>query len=259
MTSLFTRIAIPLRRVKLRWGGAWGSLGNCLPQLSHYRVLPVTVLLSLLPLAQAQDSPSPTGKSGSQETEFGLRRGTNEYGAWAGYSPRSFTIEGQSEDRQLFLLNLQYARTLFSTRPVTLKYTAEMVPVALEIQPTQVYNYTAIPLINPAGTIYAAGASPVGFQGNFGHRRIQPFSQGSVGFLYFTRQVPVIGSSQFNYTVSIGFGAQFFPRSGRSFTLAWKYFHLSNNYQARFNPGIDSGVIYVGVSILRGKQSALGH
>lgn len=209
-------------------------------------------LLILLQPAQAQDSSPPPATKAEHEPETSLRRGTNEFGAWAGYSPFSFQLKGVSEDRQLLLLNLQYARTLFSTTPLTLKYTAEFVPVALEMQPTQVYNIGGSPLINPAGTIYGAGASPVGFQGNFGRKSVQPFANGSVGFLYFTQQVPIIGSSQFNYTISVGFGAQFFRRSGRSFTVGWKYFHLSNNYQAPLNPGIDSSVFYAGFSMLRG-------
>ena len=214
---------------------------------------PVLVaLLSLPPLAEAQNPPSTIAAAGEQESGTILRRGTNELGGWAGFSPFSFVIKGTSLDRKLFLLNLQYARTLFATKAVTLKYTAEIVPAAVEIQPTQVYEIGGEPLVNPSGSIYAAGASPIGFQGNLGRKRIQPFANGSVGFLYFTQQVPVIGSSQFNYTVSIGFGAQFFRSSGRSFSMGWKYFHLSNNYKAPLNPGIDSGVFYAGFSIMRG-------
>jgi hypothetical protein len=215
-------------------------------------VLFCAILLQWIAPAQAQDAASSATIKKEDLKENLPRRGTNEFGAWAGYSPFSFQIEGQSLDRQLVLLNLQYARTLFATRPVTFKYTAEIVPLALEIQPTQVYHYSATPLLNPAGTSYAAGASPIGFQGNLGQRSVQPFANGSIGFLYFDRQVPVFGSSQFNYTVSIGFGAQFFRRSGRSFSVGWKYFHLSNNYSAPLNPGIDSGVFYAGFSVLRG-------
>ena len=210
------------------------------------------ILVNPLQLSHAQDSPSSTANNNEEQQSATLRRGTNEFGGWAGFSPFSFVLKGTSEDRKLFLLNLQYARTLFATTPVTVKYTAEIVPVAVEIQPTQIYEVGGEPLVNPAGSIYAAGASPIGFQGNFGRRSIQPFANGSVGFLYFTQQVPIIGSSQFNYAISIGFGTQFFRRSGRSFSVGWKYFHLSNDYQAPLNPGIDSGVFYFGFSILRG-------
>jgi len=211
----------------------------------------IAILPSFLLLAKAQDSASSTA-SNRDDTSTALHRGTNEFGGWTGFSPFSFHIVGISKDRKLFLLNLQYARTLFSTKPLTLKYTAEIVPAAVEIQPTQLYHINGKPLLNRAASIYGAGASPIGFQGNLGRRSIQPFANGSVGFLYFSQQVPIIGSSQFNYTVSIGFGAQFFRRSDRSFTVGWKYFHISNRDQAPLNPGIDSGVFYAGFSILRG-------
>jgi hypothetical protein len=77
---------------------------------------------------------------------------------------------------------------------------------------------------------------------------------GSLGFLYFDRQVPIIGSSQFNYTITVGFGAQIFLRPGRSLMAGWKYHHFSNNNQASLNPGIDSGVFYVGFSLFRPRK-----
>ena len=186
--------------------------------------------------------------------QVGLRHGTNEFGIWGGYSPFSFVLKGTAKDRQLFLLNLQYARTLLATRPVTFKYTADLVPVALEFQPTQRYAVDGKLLVNPAGTIYGAGASPIGFQANFGARKVQPCFNGSLGFVYFNRPVPILKSSQFNYTITLGFGVQFFPRAGRSFTVGWKYHHLSNDYQAHLNPGIDSGVFYAGFSVFRAKR-----
>ncbi|MGB6387264.1 MAG: acyloxyacyl hydrolase [Terriglobales bacterium] len=198
---------------------------------------------------EAQDIPAPTIGETRMDVDTSRWGERNEVGIWAGYSPFSFKLKGVTEDRELFLLNLQYATRLFATSPLTVKYTAEIVPVALEIQPRQAYIINGKQLVNPAGAIYGAGASPVGFQANVGQKRIQPFANGSVGFLYFSQQVPVIGSSQFNYTITIGFGAQFFQKSGRSLTLGWKYHHLSNNYQAMLNPGIDSSVFYIGASI----------
>lgn len=185
-----------------------------------------------------------------------LRRGSNEFGGWIGYSPFSFVLKGTSKDRELFLLNLQYARTLFVARPFTLKYTVDVVPLALEFQPTQLYLVGGQPLLNPGGTLRAAGANPIGFQANLGSRRVQPFASGSLGFLYFNRQMPVIGSSQLNYNITIGFGAQFFAQPGRSFTVGWKYHHLSNNYEAHFNPGLDSGVFYLGFSLFHARRAS---
>lgn len=208
-------------------------------------------------LGKAQSDPEPVVAHPTASATVsgpGLHRGTNEFGFWSGYSPFSFVLKGTVKDRQLFLLNLQYARTLLVSGPVTLKYTAEIVPMAFEVQPTQKYVVEGKELTNPAGTIYGAGATPIGLQANVGRKKIQPFVNGTLGFLYFRQQVPIVESSQFNYTISIGFGAQFFPRSGRSFTVGWKYFHLSNHDQGHLNPGLDSGVFYVGFSAFRARR-----
>lgn len=212
------------------------------------------ILLVMMPrLALAQDpAPNATASENKSDFESPLSRGANEFGIWSGFSPFSFRFEGQTENRKLFLLNLQYARTLFSTTPITLKYTAEIVPVALQSRPVEVYLVNNNNVVTPAGTVYGAGASPVGFQANVGRKSVQPFANGSVGFLYFSQQVPIVDSSQFNYTVTVGFGAQFFRSSGRTFTVGWKYHHLSNDNQATLNPGIDSSVFYAGFSLVRG-------
>ena len=180
-------------------------------------------------------------------------RARNEFGVWAGYSPFSFVLKGTSKDRELFLLNLQYARTLLCTRPIRLKYIAEAVPVALEFQPTQRYLVNGKVITNSSGAIYGAGANPFGLQANFGGKKLQPFVSGTLGFLYFHDQVPIIGSSQFNYTITFGFGAQLYLHHRNSIMFGWRYHHLSNAYQAHLNPGIDSGVFYIGHS-LSGKK-----
>ena len=218
-------------------------------------VLLIVAGLGLGCASQTREAPATSKPTPEASDAAPLRRGTNEFGIWTGYSPFSFVLKGTSTDRQLFLLNLQYARTLLAKRSVTLKYVAEAVPVALEIQPTQFYEIGGQNITNPAGTIYGAGLNPVGVQANFGSKKIQPFANGSLGFLYFNQDVPIIDSSQFNYTITIGGGVQFFPRAGRSFTVGWKYHHLSNDYQGHFNPGIDSSVFYIGFSVFRAKRS----
>ena len=112
-------------------------------------------------------------------------------------------MKGTSKDRELLLVNLQYARTLIATRPFKLKYTADIVPLALEFQPTHRHVVDGALLTHPAGTIYGTGANPIGLQANFGPKKVQPMVNGSLGFLYFDRQVPIIGSSQFNYNIAV--------------------------------------------------------
>ena len=214
------------------------------------------LVMLLVPRSFSQD-PAQNSKSGATPSlapRFELTRGTTELGFWAGYSPKSFTFQGTAQDRKLAMVNVFYGRVLMSRSIFTIKYTFEVVPLALQNQPTEFFVFKNKPVIvNPARTIYGAGLSPIGFQANLGHRRIQPFANGSVGFLYFADQVPIVGSSQFNFTGTVGAGFQYFLRPNRSVSIGLKYHHLSNAETAPLNPGIDSMVFYAGFSFLREK------
>ena len=176
----------------------------------------------------------------------------NEFGIFAGYSPVNVQGIGITSDRDLFLLNLQYARVLGSTENTTLKYTAAVVPVAFVNQPAELFQpSTGSVYILPRKRFYGGGIDPVGFQWNFRRQRAwQPFLNTQGGFLYFTDQVPVPESSQFNFTFSFGAGVQVF-RGTRAMTLGYKFHHISNAQTGHYNPGIDSNLFYLGWSFLR--------
>ncbi|HEY7165626.1 MAG TPA: acyloxyacyl hydrolase, partial [Candidatus Binatia bacterium] len=77
---------------------------------------------------------------------------------------------------------------------------------------------------------------------------IKPFIAASVGFLYFTDDVPVPDSSRFNFTPEVGVGVQFFLTPKQAVTVGYKYFHISNAGTGDRNPGLDNNVIYAGYS-----------
>lgn len=176
----------------------------------------------------------------------------NEFGIFAGYSPVNVQGIGITSDRDLFLLNLQYARVLGTTENTTIKYTAGLVPVAFVNQPAELFQPSTGPAyVLPSKRIYGGGVDPIGFQWNFRRQRAwQPFLNTQGGFLYFTDQVPVPESSQFNFTFSFGAGVQVF-RGTRSLTLGYKFHHISNAQTGHYNPGIDSNLFYVGWSFLK--------
>jgi len=183
-----------------------------------------------------------------------LDRGTNELGFWGGYSPDNPTLIGVTTGRPFFELNLQYARVLVAHRNWALKYTFEMVPVAIISQPRQVnvVQGTRLVQVDAAGTrraIYGGGTSPIGLQVNFRrHRALQPYIDGTAGVLYFADQVPVSGSSQFNFGVGWGAGVQLWHRENQSVSIGYKFHHISNANSANRNPGADSNLLYAGYS-----------
>jgi hypothetical protein len=90
---------------------------------------------------------------------------------------------------------------------------------------------------------YGVGLSPIGYKLNFLPRhRIQPVLTGLGGLMVSTEQIPVPGASRFNFTFEFGAGLEFYSSPTNSIRVEWRYHHISNDYTANQNPGIDSGL-----------------
>ena len=84
----------------------------------------IMICASAPAFAQADDNP------------YTLKRGDNEWGFWAGFSPKATTIfaglhEDEAEDRKFFIGALHYGRTLAANHSLALQYQLDVVPVAL--------------------------------------------------------------------------------------------------------------------------------
>jgi lipid A 3-O-deacylase PagL len=213
-------------------------------------VLLLNAVLASSAFAQANSSsnlPQPAASTADLPT------GTNEFGVWAGYSPTSPHGIGITSDRKLFLLNASYARVIGNTKTVAIKYTFDVVPVALITQPAETFvTNTGAVISHNAQTVYGGGLNPIGFQFNFrrGHKW-QPFANTHGGFLYFAQQVPVIDSSQYNFTFSFGGGVQVFSGERSSLSLGYRYYHLSNANTGDRNPGVDANLFYAAFSLFK--------
>src|SRR5215211_8859909 len=72
----------------------------------------------------------------NDDNPFLLKRGDNELGFWAGFSPKATTIfaglsDDEAADRKFFLAALRYGRTLAANDTLALQYTLDAVPVAV--------------------------------------------------------------------------------------------------------------------------------
>ena len=208
-------------------------------------------LLIFVTVATAQDSVSPNAQRADVSRNQGksLELGTSQLGFWGGYSADNPTLIGRTTDRPLFEFNVQYARVLKTGDNWALKYTAEIIPVVLIKQPQQgsAENGNPVDLPGSQEKIYGAGISPIGLQMNFRRGSVlQPYVNGTAGVLYFTENVPVAGSSNFNFTFGFGGGFEIWHLENQSIVLGYKYQHISNGYTAPQNPGVDSNLFYVG-------------
>jgi len=223
---------------------------NPFDRLAPLSGLCIVCMLIFAQVATAQDSES----SNRQKTDVPVYLGsspdlgTSQLGFWAGYSSDNPTLVGRKTNRPFSEFNVQYAHVLRTGDTWALKYTAEIVPVAIIKQPQQGYISGGHPVDLPGSqNIYGAGVSPVGLQLNF--RRgcmLQPYVNGTAGILYFEDQVPVAESSNFNFSLGLGAGIEVWYQNSQSILLGYKYHHISNGYTHRLNPGVDSNLFYIG-------------
>ena len=208
-------------------------------------------LLLVVPMCSAQQPNIPAGQQPSHDAE--KRR--NEFGFWGAISFDATTWIGYTPGARFGNAGLRYGRVLAANQSLAFSWTIDAVPVAV----LSVRSFTIVPTGSGSFTVretrdhtYGAGLSPIGLKLNFRRSQmLQPFAGGSGGFLYFSKQVPVTGASQFNFTFDFGGGVEIVKNARRAFAIGYKYQHISNGYTAPINPGVDVQMIYVGYSIRR--------
>ena len=184
-----------------------------------------------------------------------FKKRDNEWGIWGGISFDSPTLIGQTPNVRFGNVGLRYGRVLAASKTVAFEWTIDAIPLAIFSGKRD----TSLILPPPGGfialdrrTVYGAGAAPIGFKFNFRrNRRVQPFGHATGGFLYFTEQVPIPGSSQFNFTFDFSGGVQIVNSNRRSFTIGYKFQHISNANTGFFNPGVDVQMVFVGFSVFK--------
>jgi hypothetical protein len=216
------------------------------------RTLPFTLALVLCgPAALAGDSAgviAPVQPVVQSNRKNPALHGPNEFSFWAAGTTNAPHVIALSSDRRVSMLGLRYGRRIFHTRLLAFTWTADFDPVVLVSQPRNVKGAN----IGGREWIYGAGFSPFGVRFDvLPRRRLQPFVNASGGAVLFTRPAPYSDATRFNYMFEAGFGVRYFARRGSAFTFGWKLNHISNNYRVPDNPGIDSSMIYTGISFFK--------
>lgn len=192
---------------------------------------------------------------------------------------------GTADKRKLLDFGAIYERRIYMNHIVNWQYNAELLPVALESDPLgyitqkqvtptpESFTYSAGALLtctphtvpysvkDQNGTVYSGtqtyfcrgrdwnigeAMSPVGFQWNFRPRHtLQPFLIGHGGYMYSTHPIPVQEAGSFNFTFDIGAGIELYRTAHQSIRAEYRYHHISNDWTAYANPGIDNGLFQV--------------
>jgi hypothetical protein len=193
----------------------------------------------------------------SSDNPFLLKRGDNELGFWAGFSPKATTIFGglhddEAEDRKFVIAAFRYGRTLAANNSLALQYTLDAVPLAVAtgtiVSRTTVGGVTTF----QRETAYGGGITPLGLQLDFRNgSKVHPFAHVNGGLLWFNKSVPIEDAGSFAYVGEAGGGVRIFTSERRSVSLGVRFHHISNGDRQGSNRGLNQFVIYAGFSIFK--------
>ena len=193
----------------------------------------------------------------ASDDQFLLKRGDNEFGFWAGFSPKATTIFGglhddEAEDRKFFVAAFRYGRTFAANNSLALQYTLDAVPVAIAtgtiVSRSTVGGVTTF----QRETAYGAGVTPLGLQLDFANgSKVHPFAHVNGGLLWFNKSVPIEDAGKLALVGEAGGGVRIFTSERRAVSIGVKFHHISNGDRAGSNRGLNQFVIYAGFSIFR--------
>jgi hypothetical protein len=182
----------------------------------------------------------------------------NEFAVWGAFAPDIPRLFSGSRKSTFGEVGFRYSRRIATTENLAIKYQIDVIPLA-------VINYRVERLIRTSPnvldynrdreTVYAAGLTPVNFQLNFRRRtKIQPFLTAEAGLLIFGKKIPDDRSPlrpnqvgrRLNFTLAGGGGVEFLTDDARSYTVGFKFHHISNASTGNINPGFDQNLFYFG-------------
>ncbi len=183
----------------------------------------------------------------------------NEFAVWGGFAPDIPRVFGGSRKSSFGEIGLRYSRRIATTENLALKYQIDFIPLAIIKYERELLTPGIAPgtftVERPDQTAYAFGLTPVNFQLNFRRRaKIQPFITAEAGLLIFNKKIPDDRSilrpnqvgRQFNFTLAGGGGVEFLTDDARSYTVGFKFHHISNASTGNINPGFDQNLFYFG-------------
>lgn len=161
---------------------------------------------------------------------------------------------GITPDRNHLFLGVHANVNVVRRERWTFAYAPEVVPLLIVSDNPRLVRFTDETgsglLPGDPGAVVGFAVSPIGAeaQRRLGNRW-RAFGAMAVGCVWFSREVPVPFSRSFNYTLEYGGGLLWRRGPRTSLRFGYKFHHLSNNYTAYQNPGLDAHVFLLGVSL----------
>ncbi len=99
---------------------------------------------------------------------------------------------------------------------------------------------------------WGVGLTPVFVRWNFsGTRVVRFFADASAGLMFVDWSTPGPGRIPGNFNEQVGFGARVGHTGGPGFLLGYRFQHISNGGRAHPSPGVDTHLLYAGVSFVK--------
>jgi len=162
---------------------------------------------------------------------------------------------GATPDRDHYFLGVRGSAPVLRVKRLSLAYAPELVPLLIVTNNPTYRTVTVIQggtsrlrqVEDGRGPVLGAGVTPLGLEALLEVRpKLALFGAAGVGVIWFTREVPVANSRAFNYATEMGGGVLWEYRARRRLRFGYKFHHLSNNWTALANPGLDGDVFTVG-------------
>jgi hypothetical protein len=188
---------------------------------------------------------------------FLLKRGDNEFGGWAGFSPAASTIfgglhEDEAADRRFFLAAFHYGRTLAANDSLALQYSFDAIPVVVATGVITARSTIGGVTTFRRETAYGGGLTPLGLQLDFANgSKIHPFIHVNGGGLIFNKSMPIEDSGRFAFVGEAGAGVRIFTSDKHAVSIGVRFHHISNGNTSGANRGLNQFVIYGGYSIFK--------
>ena len=96
---------------------------------------------------------------------------------------------------------------------------------------------------------WGVGLTPVFARWNFsGTGVVRPFADASIGLMFIDWSTPGPGRIRGNFNEQVGLGLRVGHARGAGFLLGYRFQHISNGGRVHPSPGVDTHLLYAGVS-----------
>lgn len=219
------------------------------------RLLAIVAAFFAARSAAAQPAPHDTSRGASRE-QLGVMM---QMGTWAiapfvgvaRHSPAGYNW-GITPDRSHLMIGVHFATPVLRAGPVMFMYAPNVVPLVVVTNNPRYETVVSagIPrrVETGRGVVYGAGLVPFGLQAEAKPGRdVDVYGMAGLGGVLFSDYMPQDGARRLNFSIEFGGGLIIGTRNHRAMQVGYKFYHLSNMYTARENPGVDAHVLYFGL------------